>query len=366
MPYHRNKAMLQYTVSLLLNILPSDVEVIIVGNNDNVSELDVELPARIKYIKRNQSMLYSKTVNLGVMEASGDIITLCDQDIFSYDDWYTPLLNKLLSSPQIGTVSSKLLNPANERIIDFGIEYSQYRIVHSYRGHYANYPPTLVDRKVSSTTSAILMLRKELYNKVNGMDPDMPYCCSDCDISLKISELGYENWVVARSIAYHKGSSSPNNGKSQSFSHLMRDSHCMFWAKNYSRLTPTIDRELARSVSYFSSVYKFRQLYIFINLSTVYEYKWYAQQLTALTKCNIAEFYSYKVNQNHYSSPIQIYDIVSYSFMNMTVPIIYFVDYFPALKENAIWCRMRNTSDDIVMDIHGNIMKLTDIVAGNI
>lgn len=82
MPYHRNKDMLLYTTSLLERIISPEVEIIIVGNNNNPSELDVKLSERFTYLKYNQSMLYSKSVNAGVAFASGEIITLCDQDIY--------------------------------------------------------------------------------------------------------------------------------------------------------------------------------------------------------------------------------------------------------------------------------------------
>ena len=123
MPYHRNKQMLLYTTRLLDKIVPNDVEIIVVGNNNNIEELNVDLSDRFTYIKYDESLLYSETVNRGVNAAHGEIVTLCDQDIFSYQDWYSPLLNKLLSDSHIGSVSSKLINPVNNRIIDFGIEY---------------------------------------------------------------------------------------------------------------------------------------------------------------------------------------------------------------------------------------------------
>ena len=203
MPYHRNKQMLLYTTELLNKIIPKDVEIIVVGNNNNIDELNVTLPDRFTYIKYDKSLLYSETVNRGVNIAQGEIITLCDQDIFSYQDWYSPLLNKLLSNKRIGSVSSKLLNP--------------------FRGIKETHPLVQQDYKMTSTTSAILMLRKEIYQKVGGMDLDMPYCCSDCDIGIKIGKLGLENWVVADSVAYHRGSSSTQNGKSSSFSYLRND-----------------------------------------------------------------------------------------------------------------------------------------------
>lgn len=362
MPFHRNKEMLLYTTKLLERIIPDSVEIIVVGNNDNANELDVDLPPRIKYLQYNKSMLYSKTVNIGVDAAKGEIITLCDQDIFGYKDWYRPLLNKLLSSNKVGSVSSKLINPINNRIIDFGIEYSKYRIVHPFRGRKADSPLVCQDYKVTSTTSATLMTWKSIYNDVGGMDLDMPYCCSDCDIGLKIGKNGLNNWVVSNSLAYHRGSSSNKNGKSSSFSHLKHDSECMFWAKNFSTIEPTIQATLFYCIEYLKHHINFESMYYFINLSSLNEYEWYASYLESIMSIEICDIHSYPQNSSHYSLPIQIYDEIPYTFMNVNVPIIYFVDYFPSLENNYIWSKMRNIKKDLVLDSHANVVKLEDII----
>lgn len=364
MPYHRNKQMLLYTTELLNNIVNEDVEIIVVGNNDNIDELDVDLSDRFTYIKYDKSLLYSETVNRGVRAARGEIITLCDQDIFSYEDWYSPLLNKLLSNKHIGSVSSKLMNPINNRIIDFGIEYSQYRIVHPFRGLKGNHPLTQQDYKVTSTTSAILMLRKEIYEKVGGMDLDMPYCCSDCDIGIKIGKLGLENWVVADSVAYHRGSSSPQNGKSSSFSYLKNDSTNMFWAKNYFNIHNSIGKTISFFIQYLKNKSALGPLYYFVNLSSLREYRWYADFIAANFPCDICDIYSYPQNLAHYSYTIQIYDALPYTLMNIRVPIIYFVDYFPSLESNQIWAHMRDIAMDLVLDCHGNLVYLKDVISG--
>ncbi len=362
MPYHRNKEMLLYTTSLLEKILPDDVEIIIIGNNANTSELDINLSDRFTYIKFNQSLLYSKSVNAGVDIAHGEIITLCDQDIFSYENWYTPLLKKLLSSDSIGSVSSKLISPIDNRIIEFGIEYAKYRIVHPFRGLRYDHPLVSKDHIVTSSTSAILMLRKDIYKKVGGMDTDMPYCCSDCDIGIKIGKLGLENWIVSDSIAYHRGSTSSKNGKYSSFSHLQDDSRSMFWAKNYETITPTIEKFIKESSDFIRKEKLLEPMYYFINLSTLGEYEWYADCLKKSIEIEYCDIYSYPRNAAYYLNPIQIYDEIPYTFMNVEIPIIYFVDYFPALQSNKIWARMRNLEKDLVLDCHGNLQFLQDII----
>lgn len=366
MPYHRNKQMLLYTTQLLNKIIPKEVEIIIVGNNDNAEELNVNLPDRFTYIKFDKSLLYSETVNRGVRAARGEIITLCDQDIFSYQDWYSPLLNKLLSNEHIGSVSSKLINPINNRIIDFGIEYSQYRILHPFRGLKETHPLVQQEYKMTSTTSATLMLRKEVYEKVGGMDLDMPYCCSDCDIGIKIGKLGLENWVVASSVAYHRGSSSAQNGKSSSFSYLRNDSTNMFWAKNYYNVHNSIGNTISTFVQYLKSEIHLEPLYYFVNLSSLREYEWYADYLMKSLSCDFCDIHSYPQSLAHYSSTLQLYDALPYTFMNVQIPIIYFVDYFPSLENNQIWAHMRNIAKDLVLDSHGNLVRLEDIILGKV
>lgn len=366
MPYHRNKQMLLYTTNLLEKIIPDDVEIIVVGNNSNPDELAIELSDRITYMQYEESLLYSETVNRGVNAARGEIITLCDQDIFSYQDWYSPLLKKLLSDKSIGSVSSKLVNPTNNRVIDFGIEYSQYRILHPFRGQRQTHPLVQQDYSCTSTTSAILMLRKETYDKVGGMDLDMPYCCSDCDIGIKIGKLGLSNWVVADSVAYHRGSSSNQNGKASSFSHLRNDSICMFWVKNYRNVCSSIGKTIQLSIDYLKTQMEIAPLYYFVNISSLREYTWYARYLKESLPCDICDIHTYPQNLSHYSSLIQIYDAIPYTFMNVKVPIIYFVDYFPSLMDNQIWSQMRFIDDDLVLDCHGNLVRLQDIISGQV
>jgi len=366
MPYHRNKQMLLYTTNLLEKIIPNNVEIIVVGNNSNSDELAVELSGRITYIKYEESLLYSEAVNRGVNAAQGEIITLCDQDIFSYQDWYSPLLKKLLSDESIGSVSSKLVNPTNNRVIDFGIEYSQYRILHPFRGQKQTHPLVMRDYSFTSTTSAILMLRKDIYDKVGGMDLEMPYCCSDCDIGIKIGKLGLLNWVVADSVAYHRGSSSSQNGKASSFSHLRSDSVCMFWAKNYHNVCSSIGTTIRFSIEFLKTQMEVEPLYYFVNLSSLMEYMWYANYLKENLPCDICDIHTYPQNLPHYSSLIQIYDMIPYSFMNVKIPIIYFVDYFPSLMDNQIWSQMRSIDNDLVLDSHGNLVRLKDIISGQV
>ena len=68
----------------------------------------------------------------------------------------------------------------------------------------------------------------------------------------------------------------------------------------------------------------------------------------------------------HYSSMIQLYDELPYTFMNVNIPIVYFVDYFPSLENNIIWSHMRNIKKDLVLDSNGNLIRLEEIILGKV
>ena len=82
------------------------------------------------------------------------------------------------------------------------------------------------------------------------------------------------------------------------------------------------------------------------------------------SQCDISDIHSYRSGQANYRDSLQIYDVVPYSFMEYSTPLIYFVDYFPSLKDNRIWQEMRNIENDLIYDIAGNVVFLQDVING--
>lgn len=160
--YHKNKSLLEFSLKTLVQTIPKGIEIIIVANNKNTFELDIQFNyPNLNIIRIPKDLLYSEAANLGVKEASGEIITFCDQDLFYEPNWYTELRSVLCNNSRIGAVSPKLVNPHNNRIIDFGIAYSKQTIAHPSRGLLVNNPLTIGNRSVSSACGAILMTYKK-------------------------------------------------------------------------------------------------------------------------------------------------------------------------------------------------------------
>lgn len=361
-PYYKNKQELYFTLNLLFKSIPQDIEVIVVANNSNSYELDITYP-NCKILKFNQALLYSKAANIGVQNATGDIITLMDQDIFVTENWYAPLLKKLLSNEHIGAVSSKMINPSNNRVLEYGIEYTPYNSAHLGKDLSSQSPLTQNDICVSSACGGILMTYKSLYNKLGGMDEDMPYICCDCDYTLKLWEYGKQVWIVAQSVVFHKSFTSKVTGKISDFSFLEDDSRWKFYQKNANRMRYNLDIWMHKTFQYYLYSHTIQKKYIFINLSSYSNIKWYINFIQCNLKIDFYDIYTFLVPTRNIPD-LQIYDYVPYDFIILHTPIIYFVDSFYSLKNNALWYNMRTSKNDIIIDINGAICSIEELQKG--
>lgn len=366
-PFHKDKNMLLYSLKTLHETIPQnqDIEIIVVGNNRNSTELNFELPwTDVTFYKIKENLFYPKAVNYGVSMASGEIITICDPDIFYLPNWYMPLLNAFIEK-KAGAVSSKLINPCTGRILDFGVYYSKYNAIHSLFGARAAHPLSVRDRKVQSACSAVLMTSKTLYESVDGMDPDLPFAYPDFDFCLKLHTKGYPIWVIADSVVYHKGSTDPNNSKYYAFSYLKTDCKGLFYAKDYNIINMDFGKWFEESYNYFKREYPdYPSKYMLIDMTTIYnrEDYYYVMQKRLGIDFLDREIIDLKSRNTR---DIPLHQTVSFNLIDCNSPLLYFVDVFTSLFNNDLWFRMRNCGKDIVVDRHGNIIPCTEIVQGN-
>lgn len=361
--YHKNRELFYLSLKTLISSIPNNIEVIIVANNRQKAELNLSInDSRITIIQIERDLLYSEAANIGVESANGEIITLCDQDLFYEKNWYQNMLEYLQHSEIIGAVGAKLLNPRNNRIIDFGIAYSPQTIVHPMRGLMYNHPLTMHNYQVSSFCGAILMTKKETYLKAGGMDKTMPYICCDCDFCIQLLKQGLQSWVIAGAVAYHIGSSSSLNSKISSYNYMRGDSKAMFYAKDYTNIPFDIEQWMQHTTSYYKVSHPIEKSYYFFDLSSISDSFWYIEKIEKLLGINYYNVDKINVGPIYSGDVLQLYNFMPLSMLNSQRPIIYFVNSFVSLKDNAFWWKMRYYKKDIVIDTNGNIVAASDIV----
>lgn len=362
-PYHSNRNLLYLNLELLNKTLPKGIskEIIIVANNKSEKELDLDLPeTEYNIIKVNKDLLYANAVNLGVNECHGDVVTLCDEDLFYLPNWYEPLFEKLNSNTKIGAVSSKLINPTDNTVQDFGVAFSPYNINHPTLGLPCDHPYASFDRKVQSVCSAVLMTTRSAYHSVNGMDVSMSYLCCDCDFVIKLKEIGLETWVVAASKVYHKGNTSTKNTKISRYSYLASDARSMFYGKNFHRIEIDMGDWLKTVGRLFLETHNISKKFTILNISSFFSSQWYFNAIKEALHIEYYDIYTFNPYER-WIKQLQLYDYIPLNFLNYSSPFIYFVDQLKSLRGNEIWYLLRDTSKDIAIDFHGNIMTMDEV-----
>jgi GT2 family glycosyltransferase len=355
--------MLKLSLKTLEKTLKCNPEIIIVANNNDYSEIDINLdPDKYILYKIKKNLFWPGAINFGALKANGDYLVFCDPDVFYLDNWLEELKKCFFSNRNIGAASSKIINPLTNRIMDFGMAYSKYNVIHTTKGLMYNHPITMNDRIVQAACGAVFFTSKNVFNSVGGIDESMPYIYCDNDYSIKLSSIGLDTYIAAKSVVYHKGDTDNDNSKYYAFSYLREDSKAAFYGKNSDKRK--ID--FGEWIEYFWNWYlkntsNRQDNYILLNLSTVLDFDLYQNIFTHKLKLNILDNYNFVIPQRNIVE-LQLYKYVSVDIIDIAVPFIYFVDSFTSLFNNQIWFNLRNTERDIVIDKHGNIINFSDIV----
>lgn len=362
-PFHKDAQMLSLSLRTLEDTLgDKKPEVIIVGNNSNYSEIDISLDSqKYKLYKIDRNLFWPGAINFGAAHASCKNLLFCDPDIFYMNNWLDELLKVSSEKENIGVVSSKLVNPLNNRIMDFGMGYNQYNTIHITKGLHYNHPLCQSNRKVQAACGGILYTTHDLFEKVNGIDTTMPYIYCDNDYSIKVAEYGLETWVASKSVVYHKGNTDTKNSKYQNFSYLREDSKAAFYAKNYAKRKVDTSEWLKNTwIWYLKNENNKQSNYYLFNFCTLPDADEYIDIFTQTLGLHILNNTTVILSQRD-TQIINLCNHISPVMLSSRIPFLYFVDDFTSLLYNKLWFALRDVSKDLVIDRHCNILNMSEL-----
>lgn len=149
--------------------------------------------------------------NLAAQEARGEYLVLLNNDTAVIQaDWLENMLNHAMR-PEVGIVGAKLLYP-NGRIQHAGVILGlRGPADHPFIGKSGDdrgYLYRLVaDQNYSVVTAACLMVRKEIYDLVGGLDEEnFRVSYNDVDFCLKVRQQGFMTVWTPHATVMHEGS----------------------------------------------------------------------------------------------------------------------------------------------------------------
>jgi GT2 family glycosyltransferase len=168
-----------------------------------------ELGNTFTVIRRDIPFNFSKLVNSGVAVAKGEIILLLNNDteIIGPPDWLQELIG-FAQHPEIAGVGCKLLYPQDNTIQHAGLICGVAGIANHGHKHFPANSTGYFNRlamvaNYSAITGACLMVKRTLWEEVNGFDENLAIAFNDVDFCLKLLKLRLRLMVLPQVVFYH-------------------------------------------------------------------------------------------------------------------------------------------------------------------
>lgn len=189
-------------------------EILLVSNNsiqtethDLIKQLTTS-HSFVRCITYNIPFNYSQINNYAVTHAEGEYLLLLNNDTEVINhDWIEAMLEHA-QRQEIGCVGAKLFYK-NDTIQHGGVILGVSGIAghaHHFIDRHADgyYGRLVATQNFSAVTAACLMIKKETYIKVDGLDEqNLPVAFNDVDFCLRVAEKGYRNLWTPYATLYH-------------------------------------------------------------------------------------------------------------------------------------------------------------------
>ena len=193
-------------------------EIILVDNNsDEEKSLKIfddyaKKYENFKIVKAKCPFNYSYINNLGVKKSKGEYILLLNNDTEVIDGDFLDKMVGYASQKHVGAVGIKLLYPDN-KVQHAGVVLGYGGVAgHVYVACDKN-DAGLMGRlampyNYSAVTAACLLVSREKFDEVEGLDENLTVALNDVDFNIKLLEKGYYNVLLPHITMYHYESKS--------------------------------------------------------------------------------------------------------------------------------------------------------------
>ena len=197
-----------------------DFEILLIENNSKEEQtfrsyerMRKEHPDTLKVLTwQGKGFNYSALNNFGARYATGEYLLLLNNDTEVITPGWLEEMVMYAQQKRVGCVGAKLLYP-DDTIQHAGVGFG----IGGVAGHLHKYFPAPSDgymgrlnyvQDVYGDTAACLLIRKEIYDEVHGLDESYAVAFNDVDFCVRVREAGYTNVFTPFAQLYHYESKS--------------------------------------------------------------------------------------------------------------------------------------------------------------
>lgn len=211
---HNSIVFLEECIRALYKQSFKDFEIILVDNDSKDGSADfVENKfKKVKVIRNDKNLGLCTANNIGVKYSKGKYLAFLNPDTVVERNWLKELV-KNIKDERVGSAQSMiLLYDKKDRINTKGMFFN-YLCFGWSGGYMEKYEKQENPSKITFPSGASFMMRREVFDQIEGFDDDIFLYYEDSDIGWRLRLLGYENILVPKSIVYHKYAFSRNKDK---------------------------------------------------------------------------------------------------------------------------------------------------------
>ena len=214
---YNSGATLGRCVSALAAQTFADFELVIV---DNASPQQEAAPAAqalsgARVIEAGDNLGFAGGVNLGAREAQGRWLVLLNPDAYPDPDWLEQLVAASRRHPKVLSFTSRQVMAQDRTVLD-GLGDVMSAPAIPYRGGYQTLDPgDTPEGEVFSPCGAAMMVDREMFLRLGGLDEGFFCYCEDVDFGYRLQLADEPTLLVPAAVIAHEGSASSGGPKSE-------------------------------------------------------------------------------------------------------------------------------------------------------
>jgi GT2 family glycosyltransferase len=194
----------------------ANYEVIIVDNGSvepaTQTLFDSLVGPRFRVVRDDSPFNYSALNNSAARLARGELLCLMNNDIEILTPGWLEEMVSFAMRADVGCVGARLWYP-DGRLQHGGCIVGLGGVAghsHKYfpKGHPGYFRRAVLHQSFSAVTAACLLLRREIYEQVGGLDEQLVVAFNDVDFCLRVQAAGYRNvWTPYAEMNHHESAS---------------------------------------------------------------------------------------------------------------------------------------------------------------
>ena len=308
----------------------------------------------MKEIPKNQKIIFYETrdisnrgqvYNMASQLAHTDILIFMDTNIALKENCLDELVYSLIEE-DILAVQPMIVQFHSPLIQSTGYVFSEKCAGHALKNRNVDEKIVNQSYKRSALASSIIAINRFAFEELRGFDITIPYELMGREITMRITMKGYQNFYNHRAMAYYMSKRTGRNEYEEEIN------------LKYKVMSFNINKEFYEMEELFSQQINQKQLgkkYVVINFSGI------VQVLEIMRKINfkiskIINYFEYSQNKN-----VEFEKILPFYLTEEEHEYIYFANNFYQIKDNHMWFERRREHEDLIMDLSGNVLRISEI-----